>query len=188
MGRPSSRQATGVMAKRTALAAIVAIASSTVIPACNGEQLDGGTRHTFFVRSALAPPDARTGSGSACVYQADSMAPSLFEGVFDVGLSDSYQLTLLLQASDGADATSVTAAHVVVRQGDEVINEFDAVTTAYLDRAGFAVLNVTGVDPRAKEKLVPILENRSVQITLVAEVALTGGSPTGGSTASSPAF
>lgn len=164
-----------------------AVTLVSTLAACGGQGLDGGTRRTFFVRSAIAPPVHSSQGG--CVYTDDPSAASLLEGRVDLGVADEYRLTLLAQNSDATGSTTITGAHVVLKTADQtVIREFALVTTGFIGPGASAVTSVTVLDAAAREIVIGNLPIRTVMQTLVADVTLTGRDPSGGPDSTSPVF
>lgn len=165
---------------------LLGVAMAT-LAACGGQGLEGGTRHTFFVRGALAPP-VHTNAGG-CAYTSDPSAAMLLRGRLDVGVTDSYQLTLLAQGSDATASTSITGAHVVLRTPDQaMLREFSVVATGFIPPGLEAITSVLALDAPGRDLLLPDLPNRIVLRTLVADVTLTGHDAAGGPELTSPVF
>jgi len=166
---------------------LVAVVTST-LAACGGQGLDGGTRRTFFVRGALAPP-AHSNQGP-CVYSPDPNAAMLLEGRVDLGVTDTYQVTLLAQSTDPAVSTSITGAHIALKNaGQDVLREFDLVTTGFIGAGGVDALTfVTVVDAPSRDLLLESLPNRTTSATFVADVTLRGHDAAGGPELTSPVF
>ncbi len=165
----------------------VVVVSST-LAACASQSLDGGSRHGFFVRSALAPPVHPT-DGGGCRYTADPNAAALFEGRSDLGISDSYDLTLLAQDTETTASTSITSAHVVLRTpSQEMIREFEAVTNGFIGPGAVGIASVTVIDAPSRDLLLETLPNRVVSRTVVADVTLRGRDAAGGPEVSTPIF
>ncbi|MEA2751138.1 MAG: hypothetical protein QOI41_5281 [Myxococcales bacterium] len=170
-------------------ASVLVVLAASSLAACDGQSLDGGTRHAFFVRAALAPPVHTSDQTSACVYTADPTNAVLFKGTADLGVADGYQLTLLLQGSDATVATSVTGAQVVLATPDgTTVREFSLVTTGFIDPGKNAVVSLTAIDAPSRDLLLATVPNRVAKATVVANVTLTGRDPAGGSDVSSPVF
>jgi hypothetical protein len=168
---------------------LVAVAVASALVACGGQNLDGGERHAFFVRAALAPPSHANASPAGCVYTADPTNPALFQGRLDAGVADSYQLNLLLQGSDPATATAVTGAHVTLTQVDATpIRELDVVTNAFIPAGQNAVASLTAIDVVAAQMLIENLPNRTASETVIANIELKGRDPAGGSDVTTPVF
>jgi hypothetical protein len=167
-------------------AGMLATLSTSLLAACAGQQLDGGTRHAFFVRGALAPPPERM--NGACSYSNDLEAPQLFQGRVDFGVADTYQLVLTVQGSDAAVATSVTGAHVTVRDGDTALRSYDVVTNGYIAPGARGVVSVPAMDTATRELLLASLQNRLASKGLTIEVELTGRDPAGGPEVTTPVF
>jgi hypothetical protein len=168
-----------------ARATVLAATSALLLSAC-AKELDGGTRHSMFVRQALAPPLART--TGACIYSDGADAATLFSGTVDLGVRDDFQLMMLVQGLDNPTGTSITRAHVAVRVGEELLREFEVTTTGYIKSAGFGVVSVTGIDAPTAQILLERLPNRAVAVTTTVEVQVFGGDPAGGGEASTPVF
>lgn len=166
---------------------LLVIASST-LAACGPQTLEGGSRHAFFVRAAVAPP-VHPASGGACRYSEDPNAAALFEGRSDLGVSDSYSLTLLAQDADATASTSIMSAHVVLKTpSQETIREFDAVTTGFIGPGAVGLASVTVIDGPAHDLLVANLPNRLFSQTVIADVVLRGRDAAGGPEVTSPVF
>jgi hypothetical protein len=167
---------------------LIATVASSTLAACAAQSLDGGSRHAFFVRSALAPP-AHPTDGGACRYTEDPSATVLFEGRSDLGISDSYDLTLLAQDADATASTSITSAHVVLRTpSQELIREFEAVTNGFIGAGAVGIASVTVIDAPSRDLLLEHLPNRAVSQTVVADVTLRGRDAAGGPEVSTPVF
>ena len=170
-------------------ASLVAVVVASALVACGGQNLDGGARHAFFVRDALAPPSHSSAAAPAgCVYAPDPAIPGLLQGRLDVGVADSYQLNLLLQGSDPSTATSVTGAHVTLTAGDMTIRDFDVVTSSFIEAGKNSVAGVTAIDAPAAQALLAGLPNRLASELVIANVELRGRDPAGGSDVTSPVF
>ncbi|MDB4936319.1 MAG: hypothetical protein JWP87_3291 [Labilithrix sp.] len=165
---------------------MLATIATSALAACDGKELDGGTRHAFFVRGALAPPNDRP--NGTCVYSNDPNAAQLFEGRVDFGVADTFQLVMAVQGSDPAVATSITGAHVVVRDGDAELRSFDVVTTGYIEPGARGLVSFTAMDPPTRELLLPMLPNRQASKSVTIEVELTGRDPAGGPDVTTPVF
>jgi hypothetical protein len=163
----------------------IVLATATLV-ACSSQGLDGGSRQSFFVRNALAPPVDRP--NNICVYSNSPDAPALARGKFDVGLATSYQLTLSVAGSDPTLTTSVTAAHVVLRHEDMVLSQTDVIANAAIAPGGIAVVTFQAIDPSAADVLVSLLPTRSARVSLVAEVDLQGRDPASGASTSAAPF
>lgn len=168
-------------------ASVLLVVAASTLAACGGKDLDGGTRHAFFVRGSLAPP-VHSGQGG-CTYSNDPHAALLLEGRVDLGITDLYQVTLLAEGTDPAASTSITGAHVVVKTvSQDVLREFDAVTTGFIGSGVDALAFLTVVDPPARDLLLPMLPTRLVTQTFVADVTLRGRDAAGGPEVTSPVF
>lgn len=173
---------------RFSIAFVIVVVASSILAACASQTLDGGSRHAFFVRSALAPPLPRT-AGGACKYAEDPGAAALLEGRSDLGISDSYDVMLLAQDTDATASTSITSALVVLRTpSHELIREYQAVTTGFIGRGGVGLASVTVIDAAARDLLLEHLPNRVVSQTVVADVTLRGRDAAGGPEVSTPVF
>ena len=156
---------------------LLLLGASIPLVACNAKELDGGSRRVVFVRQVLAPPSVTTANG-ACTYTSDPSTPVLFSGTVDLGLRDDYTLTLLLQSTDKTVATSLSGAHVSVREPDgTLIREFSQTTAGFVDAGGFGVVSVIGIDSMTKDLLLANLENRTASHSVVLHVDLTGTDP-----------
>jgi hypothetical protein len=168
-------------------ASVLLVVAMSTLAACGGQGLDGGTRHSFFVRGALAPPVHSSQGG--CTYSNDPRAALLLEGRVDLGVTDAYQVTLLAEGTDPAASTSITGAHVVLRTvSQDVLREFEAVTTGFIGPNADALAFLTVLDATASDLLLPMLPNRMVMQTLVADVTLRGRDAAGGPEVTSPVF
>jgi hypothetical protein len=155
------------------VASIVAVglAVSAALPACATND------ETIFIRGALAPSSQRVNGG--CVYSNDPQQTQLFQGTFDVGLSDNYFTVLIVgnQLIPRGDPTNnraesnrahITGAIVRVTEPDgTLINEFTSYAVGFADPAssstpGFATIGVTTIDAPTSAKLKPKLTNRSM--------------------------
>jgi hypothetical protein len=169
------------------VASIVAVglAVSAALPACATND------ETLFIRSALAPSSQRVNGG--CVYTNDPQQASLFEGAFDVGLSDNYFAVLLVgsQLIGRGDPTNnraesnrahITGAVVRVTEPDgTLINEFTSYAAGFADpqnnnTPGFATIGVTAIDAPTSAKLKPKLTSRTMTKQILLQIKAFGKS------------
>lgn len=167
--------------------AVFALATSS-LAACGGAQTpDAEKHHAFFVRAALAPPPRQVGA-SGCLYATGPDSATLFKGHADLGVADTYQLTLLLQASDPTTATSITGAHVVLTQGNKTLSDTESVANAFIPQGMDGLVSVGVFDPVTRDALNSALRTRRASTLVVANVELRGRNPSGGGDVTSPVF
>jgi hypothetical protein len=155
------------------VASIVAVglAVSAALPACATND------ESIFIRGALAPASQRV--NGACVYTSDPQQTELFEGAFDVGLSDNYFAVLLVgnqmigrgdPQNNRAESNRahITGAIVRVTEPDGTqIGEFTSYAVGFADpqnnnTPGFATIGVTVIDALTSGKIKPKLTNRTL--------------------------
>lgn len=155
-------------------------APTTCLVGCGGQDLDGGSRVAFFIRSTLAPPSNR--ANGSCSYIADT--PALFQGTLDVGVRDNYFMTVAAKPTDATAPINVSGVEVSVKRLDgTLLRSFSQVTTGFLDRDKEGVLGFIGLDAPTAQILRDELKSqaddtvvnvRTLSLTVSAEVVLTG--------------
>lgn len=169
--------------------AVAVVALVATLAACGGAQTpDAEKRHAFFVRSALAPPPAGQSGSAGCVYTSGPDQATLFKGRVDLGVAATYQLALLVEASEPTTTMTVTGAHVVLTQGDKTLSDTETVANAFIDAGKAAVVLVGMFDPASRDELDSTLRTRLTTQLVVAKIELRGRNPSGGGDLASPVF
>lgn len=167
---------------------VAGLAAAVVSPACATND------SSIFIRTALAPPAART--NGACTYTADPQQPGLLRGTFDLGVADAYTGTLLVGSQliargdpSGARAESnrihLNGVIVSVQEPDgRVLNEFTSFATGFADFAqagspSFGTVTAPMIDAKTRDillqqNLVPSTPARSVTHTVLVNVKAFG--------------
>jgi hypothetical protein len=134
---------------------VVGVLATAFTPACAEND------QSIFIRSALAPSTNR--QGGSCLYTNDPTQASLFSGIVDIAVRDSYGSVLLVgnQMVPRGDATNTRAesnrAHIngaVVRVTDPnggQLGEFTSLATGFIDpqinnQPSFGSVGVTAID------------------------------------------
>lgn len=123
-----------------------------------------------------------------CTYTSSPDAAALFAGTFDIGLTDTYSLALLLQGTDTTESASVSGAHVVIHRGDEIISDREVVGTGFVPAGGYGLSSLTVIDAVAADALRKPLVNRTASSDLVVDVEVQGSDPATGVGTSTPVF
>lgn len=162
---------------------VAGLGISAALPACTDND------QSIFIRAALAPSTNR--QQGACVYTDDPQQPQLFEGLLDVGVTDSYRGIFLvgnqmIARGDPANARAESLrAHInggivrVTRTDGTVIREFTSYATGFADPQNnnspdYGVMQLVALDAPTAAILRAELPNRGVSVQVLANIKAFG--------------